>query len=130
MPLRLRHLPRSGEISIFLCRISRVLAFFGAISYSLYLTHAPIGCTIINLSNHFAPTFGGKLGILALAWTATIVASYLMYRFAEKPALKLASQIRYHKRPTPEKIPEAFFRNSSATDETTTSRSFSSPSKG
>ena len=81
--------------------ISRVLAFFGTISYSLYLTHAPIGCAIINLSNHFEPSFHGKLAVLALAWTATILASYLLYRFVEKPALKLASQIRYHKRPTP-----------------------------
>jgi peptidoglycan/LPS O-acetylase OafA/YrhL len=109
--------------------ISRVLGFFGAISYSLYLTHAPIGCAIINLSSHFEPSFSGKLGVLALAWTATIVASYLMYRFIEKPALQLASQIRYQKRPTPENIPEPLLKNSSATEETATSRNFPSPSR-
>ncbi|MFT3781743.1 MAG: acyltransferase [Nibricoccus sp.] len=88
-------------IAFYKGRIGRILAFFGTISYSLYLTHVPVGCTLLNLSDHFHLGIGGKCLALAAAWAATIAASYAMYRLFEKPALKLASRIRYRSSPAP-----------------------------
>lgn len=102
--IKLYGLPEAGVltatsllISFYRGKIGRVLSFFGMISYSLYLTHAPIGCTFINLSNHFEPGYADKLVVLFLAAALTISASYLMFRFVEKPALNLASRIRYRR---------------------------------
>jgi peptidoglycan/LPS O-acetylase OafA/YrhL len=81
--------------------IGNILRFFGAISYSLYLTHAPIGATVINLSKHFDPTYYQKLFVLALALALTVFVSYLMYRFVEKPSLNLAAKIRYQVKKKP-----------------------------
>src|SRR5699024_12438738 len=61
---------------------SRVLVFFGTISYSLYLIHQNIGYVIINKMH--------ELGFTHPIFTvmiigATILAAYLIFRYVETP---------------------------------------------
>lgn len=71
------------------------LAFLGAISYSLYLIHLPIGGRVLNIGARFATDTPSFIAVLASAIAATIAASYLMYRFVEQPAMKWAASVRY-----------------------------------
>jgi len=66
---------------------ARPLAFFGKISYSVFLIHFPI-CLIVNaLFSHFGLTSPGValLG-MAIAWSASNAAGTLFYRWVESPA--------------------------------------------
>lgn len=74
---------------------SRVLTFFGEISYSLYLIHTLIAFTIINLSFRFGAGTGGKIVFGFFAIALTIVGSYLLYLFVEKPFKNRALEITY-----------------------------------
>ncbi|MET0271982.1 MAG: acyltransferase [Phenylobacterium sp.] len=75
----------------------RPLALLGSISYSLYLTHVPVGGTVLSLSRRLPDGWSG-LGI-PLAVAASLVAAYGLYWFVERPAQKLSSRIRYPERP-------------------------------
>jgi peptidoglycan/LPS O-acetylase OafA/YrhL len=79
---------------------SRIGTYLGAISYSIYLTHAPVGATIINLSKHFNPSYVEKLLVLLLALGGTIAVSHLLYVFVERPSLKLSSRIPFRRLPS------------------------------
>lgn len=65
---------------------NKILIFFGAISYSLYLLHQNIGYVIINE--------GYNLGLnpfasISIAIIISIIISYVSYKFVEKPSAKL-----------------------------------------
>jgi len=76
---------------------ARIFTFLGAISYSLYLLHVPIGGRVINFATHHPHSIGIKILFLAVALAAAIFASYLLYLFVEKPSQKLSSKIRYRR---------------------------------
>jgi peptidoglycan/LPS O-acetylase OafA/YrhL len=71
---------------------SRVLAFFGRISYSLYLTHSPMGlpllALIINRSHN------AYLGLL-IASIVTVALAYGFYLAIERPSQRLSSKLSY-----------------------------------
>lgn len=87
----------SVVIAFVRIRIGRVASFFGAISYSLYLTHIPVGLSIINLSEHFNPSYQQKLLALVVAFVASVVSAYLLYILVERPSLRLASRLRFRR---------------------------------
>jgi peptidoglycan/LPS O-acetylase OafA/YrhL len=66
---------------------SRLIAFLGQISYSVFLVHFPI-CLVINgLFARFAsPDPWVNLTGMIIAWVASIAAGALFYRFVESPA--------------------------------------------
>lgn len=74
---------------------SLILTFLGDISYSLYLVHTLISFTIINLSFRFNAGTGGKIVFGVLAMALTIIGSYLLYLFVEKPFKNRALEISY-----------------------------------
>lgn len=86
----------------------RILSYLGAISYSLYLLHVPVGGRLLELG--LAHVHGGTARVLVLAVTLvlTIGAAHLLYRLVERPAQRWSSAIRYrggtiwapHARPT------------------------------
>ena len=78
-------------------RIPRIrpVAWLGAISYSLYLLHGPVGYrvgdAIRRLSGSELMPVVAIIGPLA----ASITAAALLHRFVERPALQLAARIGY-----------------------------------
>jgi peptidoglycan/LPS O-acetylase OafA/YrhL len=71
------------------------LTGFGAISYSLYLLHVPIGGKIMNLGARFAHQTATLLLLLVAAVGASILAAAIFYRLVEKPSQRLSSSLRY-----------------------------------
>lgn len=73
-------------------RPARLLAFFGLISYSLYLTHTPVGSRLFNLTDRLT-------GLQGLTWIPCTLAAllvstgfgWLFFRWFEKPWLNPAT---------------------------------------
>jgi peptidoglycan/LPS O-acetylase OafA/YrhL len=87
----------------------RPLTALGAISYSLYLLHVPIGGRIVNLGQRFGhgTLFDLTLSLAALA--ASLAAAFVFYRLIEAPATALARRLSLNVgKPAPaETAPEA-----------------------
>jgi len=73
----------------------RPLAAFGAISYSLYLLHVPIGARFVNLGARFAHGAIPSTIVLALGMLLSLIAAVIFYRCVERPAQRWASSISY-----------------------------------
>lgn len=72
------------------------LATLGAISYSLYLVHEPVGGRVVNLATHFAgrtPWVNAAVVVASLA--VSLATAWVMYRLVERPSQQLAARIRY-----------------------------------
>lgn len=82
-------------ISFVQLQVPKFLIFLGAISYSLYLVHVPIGGRVINLAGRFAHTLPSQICVVFGALIVSIVTSYLMYWFIERPAQMWSSSLRY-----------------------------------
>jgi len=84
------------------------LQFLGKISYSLYLGHAIVGQKTIKLAHRFlGPSpLAGTLAFLA-AFVVSILAAYLMYRFLERPSVRLARRFKLRPEPKPQHLPTA-----------------------
>jgi len=64
--------------------------FFGNISYSLYLLHLPVGITVLNAFQRMGvATWIGEL----VALLASVVVSWVSYRWIEKPSQRLARRL-------------------------------------
>jgi peptidoglycan/LPS O-acetylase OafA/YrhL len=86
----------------FVRRDFRALSLLGAISYSLYLIHVPVGGRILDLG--LSHVHGGVARVLVLAVTLvlTIGVATLFYRFIERPAQRWSSAIRYRRNAGPD----------------------------
>lgn len=71
------------------------LHFLGAISYSLYLVHIPIGGRVVNLGKRFATSDVERFIVSLCSVALSIFAAYLFYRFIEKPSQNWSSRIAY-----------------------------------
>jgi peptidoglycan/LPS O-acetylase OafA/YrhL len=71
------------------------LAFLGAISYSVYLVHVPIGGRVVNFGARYNFSIPIRMLFLAAALGVTLFAACVMYRLVEKPARRWSSSIRY-----------------------------------
>jgi peptidoglycan/LPS O-acetylase OafA/YrhL len=79
---------------------NRVLNFLGAISYSLYLTHGPVGSRVGNLTARFVH---GDLQTGLAAIVVVLVAvtfAYVFHRLVERPSRLWAALFKY--KPAPE----------------------------
>jgi peptidoglycan/LPS O-acetylase OafA/YrhL len=86
---------------LFLHLNNRVLNFFGAISYSLYLMHVFVGTVVFGLALRWAPRMpwiNWTVQFVALA--LAIGAAYLLYRLVELPSRHLAGRISYKPSPS------------------------------
>ena len=73
----------------------RPLTVLGTLSYSLYLVHAPLGERVVNLGARFAESLISQIAVLLAAVGVSLVAAYLLYRFVERPSLRLSASLRY-----------------------------------
>lgn len=116
--------PRAGFVLIALCCAGTAIAFtpeiaafsaitvlcihflevnnklsdrFGAISYSLYLTHGFIGGNIIYLFSRYISGTSEKLGLVIASAAASLLFAALFWKFVEDPARALSKKIRSQK---------------------------------
>jgi peptidoglycan/LPS O-acetylase OafA/YrhL len=84
-------------LAIAFVKIPRVAAFtfLGAISYSLYLLHVPIGGRVVNFGTRFADSVPMQILVLLAAVACSLFAAYLMFRWIERPAQSWSSALRY-----------------------------------
>lgn len=74
------------------------LAVLGAISYSVYLIHVPIGGRIVNLGNRFAHNEGMQFAFALTGLAASLAAGWVFYRLFERGSKRLSSRIKYKAR--------------------------------
>jgi peptidoglycan/LPS O-acetylase OafA/YrhL len=86
-----------ASFAVILCvgRTNAIIAFFGSVSYSVYLLHVPLGSRVINLGSHWAHTSWAKAGVLLAAFAVTIAGAWLLHRLIEKPSQSLSRRIKY-----------------------------------
>ena len=82
------------------------LAWLGAMSYSLYLVHVPIGGRVINLGARLGDSLGVQALVLTAAVVASLITSYAMYRLVEGPAQRWSSSLRYDSKPPDPPVPD------------------------
>jgi peptidoglycan/LPS O-acetylase OafA/YrhL len=74
-----------------------VMQFFGRISYSLYLLHAPVGWRFISVVRRkFGPELGPGMGTAAFMGGVllSVVAAWLLYIVVERPSTRFARRIK------------------------------------
>lgn len=74
----------------------RLTTFFAAISYSLYLTHVPVGRSAVHLGMRVIPDHPlAEVALLLASTGLCIFVAYVSYRLFERPAQILAARIDY-----------------------------------
>ena len=104
-PMALAGIATAVCIAFVRVRVPRPFVWLGALSYSLYLLHVPIGGRVINFGARWADSLPEHVVVLALALAVSLAASYLMYRFVEEPSQRLSSSISYRKAPAATREP-------------------------
>jgi peptidoglycan/LPS O-acetylase OafA/YrhL len=70
-----------------------ILTWFGAISYSLYLVHVPIGGRVVNLGMRLNPDSLGRWGVALSAMAVSIFAAWIFHQFIEQPCQRWSRQL-------------------------------------
>ncbi|MCB9223232.1 MAG: acyltransferase [Crocinitomicaceae bacterium] len=73
---------------------SRLTVFLGNISYSLYLIHSITGAAVINYLSHKYILMYQKFIVIGLGLAISILISYLLYKFVEKPTHEYAKRMK------------------------------------
>jgi peptidoglycan/LPS O-acetylase OafA/YrhL len=82
-----------GFLFLPLNRPVPVLSFLGAISYSLYLVHVPIGGRIVNLATRLPATTILQCAAIIFAVGCSIIGAYCFWRLVERPSARLSKSI-------------------------------------
>ncbi|MCA3693466.1 acyltransferase [Aquidulcibacter sp.] len=82
-----------GRLSQYLRIFAAPLAWLGAISYSLYLVHVPIGGRVVNIGKRFVHDDVGYMCVALVALVFSLVAAYVFYRLIEVPSMQLAQKL-------------------------------------
>jgi peptidoglycan/LPS O-acetylase OafA/YrhL len=69
---------------LFIPRSTPVLDWLGAVSYSLYLIHVPIGCKAVNLGRRYTDSAWVPVAAMALC----LIAAHLFFRAVEQPSVR------------------------------------------
>jgi peptidoglycan/LPS O-acetylase OafA/YrhL len=70
-------------------------AWLGAISYSVYLLHVPVGGRVMNLASRLPATPAIEVAAVTIAFAGSIMAAYGLHLLVERPARDLAALVRY-----------------------------------
>ena len=89
--------PAAAIAGLRIPRISPV-AWLGAISYSLYLLHVPVGGRVVNLATRVSDSPVFELAVVVLAFAFAIAAAAMLHALVERPSRELAARIAYRRR--------------------------------
>lgn len=78
-----RHAEIGGLLGVILLKL-------GALSYSLYLTHVPIGGRVVNLGRRWIDGAGAEFALSLAALLVSIAFAYAFMKLVERPAMQLA----------------------------------------
>lgn len=74
--------------------LGRVLSGLGAISYSLYLVHLPVGGRVVNLGKRFIDEVAiQEFALSVLALSVSIFCAFVLYRLVELPSHRWSRRI-------------------------------------
>jgi len=73
----------------------RPMASMGALSYSLYAIHGPVGERVVNLGARYAHAPTAQLAVMIAAVAVSVGAASMLYRLVEVPALRASAALRY-----------------------------------
>jgi peptidoglycan/LPS O-acetylase OafA/YrhL len=76
-----------------------LVAWLGAISYSLYLLHIPVGGRVINLATRVSDSPLFEVLAVVSAYALAIGAAAVLYAWVENPSRRIAAGIGYRGRP-------------------------------
>lgn len=91
-------------VLIAVVRLPRIapVAWLGAISYSLYLLHVPIGGRVMNLAERLDANAAVATAAVAVSFAVSITAAYVLYILIERPSKAMAAGISYAIEPSGE----------------------------
>jgi peptidoglycan/LPS O-acetylase OafA/YrhL len=82
----------------------RFFAYFGRISYSLYLVHLPILTRVYRAGLRITPpSFWAGLLWLTVGLLLSVAAAHLLNRYVEEPAKRLSSRLKARRAIAPER---------------------------
>lgn len=70
-----------------------VLATLGTLSYSLYLTHVPVGGRVVNLGKRFVDAPAAEMVLSLVALGVSLAFAWLFHRWIEAPAVRASRRI-------------------------------------
>lgn len=74
---------------------SKILLFLGAISYSLYLLHVPVGGRVINFGTRYVESEIGHFVLSLCGLVVCLAAATVFWKLVELPAQKWSSRLKY-----------------------------------
>jgi peptidoglycan/LPS O-acetylase OafA/YrhL len=91
-------------VLIAVVRLPRIapVAWLGAISYSLYLLHVPIGGRVMNLAERLDANAAVATAAVAVSFAVSITVAYVLYILIERPSKAMAAGISYAIEPSGE----------------------------
>jgi peptidoglycan/LPS O-acetylase OafA/YrhL len=92
--------PAAAIATLRLPRVGPV-AWLGAISYSLYLLHVPIGGRAINLATRISDSPWLEIAAVMTALGLSIAAAAVLHAAVERPSREIAARIGYRQRRRP-----------------------------
>ena len=81
---------------------SRPMLFLGTISYSLYLLHAPIRTTVLQVWTRVLGKPSGLaefLGLYATQFAASVIGAWILWKVVERPSVALAGKVGRRRTP-------------------------------
>jgi len=72
----------------------KFFTFLGAISYSLYLVHFPVGSRALNFASRYGDSAWAAVATGLFALLMSLLAAFFLFRFVELPSQHLASRMQ------------------------------------
>jgi peptidoglycan/LPS O-acetylase OafA/YrhL len=72
----------------------RPMVGIGALSYSLYLVHGPLGGRVVNLGARYAEGAVAESAVVFGAMIVSVGAAFVLYALVERPSLRLAARLK------------------------------------
>jgi peptidoglycan/LPS O-acetylase OafA/YrhL len=83
--------------TLIVCRAPlawRPLVGIGALSYSLYLIHGPLGGRVVNLGARYAEGVVAEFAVVLGALLVSLGAAFVLHVVVERPSLRLAARLK------------------------------------